>query len=146
RSFDDSRFNRVTQARRQAGSAFKPFVYAAALERGYTPASMITPLTTRIITLQGAWVPDDHSNGGPMTMREALRESSNRAAVTMLQQIGIPAAVDAAQHLGLTSIPSVPSLALGSGDVTPLAMTAAYAAFANGGMRPTADVHRRGAP
>src|SRR4029450_9536319 len=78
-----------------------------------------------------------------MTMKEALRESSNRAAVTMLQQIGIPAAVDAAQHLGLTSIPGVPSLALGSGEVTPLAMTAAYASFANGGMRPTPTLIRR---
>jgi penicillin-binding protein 1A len=143
RSFDESRFNRVTQARRQAGSAFKPFVYAAALERGYTPASMITPLDTPIMTLQGAWVPDDHGGGGPMTMRTALRASSNRAAVKMLQDIGISAAVRAAERLGLGDVPGVPSLALGSGEVTLLSMTAAYATFANRGMRPTPTLIRR---
>src|SRR6185503_2893312 len=112
RSFDDSHFNRVTQARRQAGSAFKPFVYAAALERGYTPASIISALDTPIMTLQGAWVPDDHGTSDEMTMRAALRLSSNRAAVQMLQDIGIPAAVSAAQRLGLGDVPGVPSLAL----------------------------------
>ena len=143
RSFDDSHFNRVTQAKRQAGSAFKPFVYAAALERGYTPASLIEPLDAPIMTLQGAWLPDDHGSDGPMTMRAALRVSSNRAAVQMLQDIGIPSAVRAAERLGLGEVPGVPSLALGSGEVTLLSMTAAYAAFANGGMRPTPVLIRR---
>jgi penicillin-binding protein 1A len=143
RSFDASHFNRVTQARRQAGSAFKPFVYAAALERGYTPASLITPLDTPIMTLQGAWVPDDHGESGPMTMRAALRASSNRAAVKMLQDIGISAGVRAAERLGLGEVPGVPSLALGSGEVTLLSMTAAYATFANGGMRPAPILIRR---
>jgi 1A family penicillin-binding protein len=143
RSFDESRFNRVTQARRQAGSAFKPFIYAAALERGYTPASLISALGTPIMTLQGAWVPDDHGEGSEMTMRVALRASSNRAAVNMLQDIGIPAAVSAATRLGLGDVPGVPSLALGSGEVTLLSMTAAYATFANGGMRPTPIMIRR---
>ena len=143
RSFDDSHFNRVTQARRQAGSAFKPFVYAAALERGYTPASLIRALDTPIMTLQGAWVPDDHGSSDVMTMRAALRTSSNRAAVKMLQDIGISAAVTAADRLGLGDVPGVPSLALGSGEVTLMSMTAAYAAFANGGMRPTPILIRR---
>jgi penicillin-binding protein 1A len=143
RSFDDSHFNRVTQARRQAGSAFKPFVYAAALERGYTPASLISALDTPIMTLQGAWVPDDHGSSDVMTMRAALRTSSNRAAVKMLQDIGISAAVRAAERLGLGDVPGVPSLALGSGEVTLMSMTAAYAAFANSGMRPTPILIRR---
>ena len=143
RSFDESHFNRVTQARRQAGSAFKPFVYAAALERGYTPASLISALDTPVMTLQGAWLPDDHGDSSQMTMRAALRASSNRAAVRMLQDIGIPAALRAAERLGLGDLPGVPSLALGSGEVTLLSMTAAYATFANGGMRPTPILIRR---
>jgi 1A family penicillin-binding protein len=134
RDYDTSRFNRATQARRQPGSAFKPFVYAAALEAGYTPASIISAVDTPIMTLQGAWVPDDHSTSETMTMRTALKSSSNRAAVSMLQEIGIPAAVNSAKRLGVGDMPRVWSLALGSGEVTLLSMTSAYAAFANQGM------------
>src|SRR5947209_13747141 len=83
RNFDQSRFNRATQARRQAGSAFKPFVYAAALEQGFTASTVITGLDNPIATLQGQWVPDDHGGSGAMTMRAALRTSSNRAAVQL---------------------------------------------------------------
>jgi 1A family penicillin-binding protein len=143
RSFDESRFNRVTQAHRQAGSAFKPFVYAAALERGYTPATMIRSLSVPIMTLEGAWLPDDHSRSDVMTMRVALRMSSNRAAVSTLEDIGIPAAIHVAERFGIESVPGVPSLALGSGEVTLLSMTFAYAAFANGGMRPEPQLIRR---
>ena len=143
RSFDDSPFNRVTQSRRQAGSSFKPFVYAAALERGYTPASLIRGLSAPIMTPEGAWVPGDHSQGGAMTMRAALRSSSNGAAVSLLQDIGIPAAIQAAKRFGIESVPGVPSLALGSGEVTLLAMTAAYGAFANTGLRPEPILVRR---
>ena len=143
RSFDKSRFNRATQAQRQAGSAFKTFVYAAALERGFTPASLIQPMSTPIRTLEGAWIPDDHGSSGPMTMRAALRQSSNRAAVGMLQKIGIPAALQMSERLGIASVPGVPSLALGSGEVTLLSMTAGYAAFANGGIRPEPILIRR---
>jgi penicillin-binding protein 1A len=143
RSFDESPFNRATQSRRQAGSAFKPLVYAAALERGYTPASLISGLRAPIKTLEGDWLPDDHSGGGPMTMRTALRLSSNSAAVGMLMDIGIPAAIRAAERFGIESVPGVPSLALGSGEVTLMAMTAAYAAFANAGMRPQPQLIRR---
>src|SRR6185503_9714112 len=73
RDFMQSTFNRATQAHRQPGSAFKPFVYAAALERGFSPATLIPDLDQPIMTLQGAWVPEDeHSDGSPMTMRTAL--------------------------------------------------------------------------
>jgi penicillin-binding protein 1A len=143
RSFDQSHFNRATQARRQAGSAFKPFVYAAALEQGFTPATLITGLSNPIATLQGAWVPDDHGDGSPMTMRAALKVSSNRAAVQMLQQVGIPTAVRYAQRLGIGNLPAVPSLALGSGEVSLLGMTSAYSAFANRGMMTPPSLIRR---
>ena len=143
RNFDQSRFNRATQAHRQAGSAFKPFVYASALEQGFTPATVITDLDTPIATLQGAWVPDDHGGDGAMTMRAALKTSSNRAAAQMLQLVGIPAAVRYAQRLGIGDLPAVPSLALGSGEVTLLSMTSAYSAFANQGMFAPAALIRR---
>ncbi|HEY7191117.1 MAG TPA: PBP1A family penicillin-binding protein [Vicinamibacterales bacterium] len=144
RDFMQSTFNRATQARRQPGSAFKPFVYAAALERGFSPATLIEDLDQPIMTLQGAWVPEDeHSDGSPMTMRTALRTSSNRAAVQMLEDVGIPITVDYAKRLGVGSVPSVPSLALGSGEVTLDAMTAAFSTFANGGMVPTPVLVRR---
>jgi penicillin-binding protein 1A len=144
RDFDDSRFNRAVQARRQPGSAFKPFVYAAALEAGFTPASVIEHLNDPIATPQGAWVPDDgHSTEESMTLRTGLRTSSNRAAAHLLQEVGIPSAVQYAQTLGVGDVPSVPSLALGSGEVTLESMTAAYAAFANEGNVPTPIAIRR---
>jgi penicillin-binding protein 1A len=134
RDFQESRFNRAIQAKRQAGSAFKPFVYAAALEAGYSPATVITHLNDPIATPQGGWVPEDeHSDAGSMTLRTALRTSSNRAAVQMLNTVGIPVAVDYAKKLNVGTPPSVPSLALGAGDVTLASMTSGYAAFANGG-------------
>ena len=96
---------------------------------------MIDNLDEPIMTLQGAWVPEDeHSEGSSMTMRAALKTSSNRAAVRMLEDVGIPITVQYAKKLGVGSVPSVPSLALGSGEVTLSSMTAAYASFANGGM------------
>jgi penicillin-binding protein 1A len=143
RNFDQSRFDRATQARRQAGSAFKPFVYASALEQGFTPATVITDLDNPIATLQGDWVPDDHGGSGALTMRAALKTSSNRAAAQLLQQIGIPTAVRYAQRLGIGGLPEVPSLALGSGEVTLMSMTSAYSAFANQGMfRPPSLIRR----
>ena len=115
RDFGESRFNRAVQAKRQSGSAFKPFVYATALEAGYSPATVISNLNDPILTAQGGWVPEDeHSDASSMTLRTALRTSSNRAAVQLLN--------------------SVPSLALGASDVTLAQLTAAYGAFANGGV------------
>jgi penicillin-binding protein 1A len=144
RDFEESRFNRATQAKRQSGSAFKPFVYAAALEAGYSPASLITNLNNPILTEQGDWVPEDeHSSATEMTMRSALRMSSNRAAVQMLNTIGIPKAVSYAQRLNVGTPPSVPSLALGASDVTLLSLTAAYGAFADKGIVHTPMLVRR---
>jgi penicillin-binding protein 1A len=144
RDFGASRFNRATQARRQPGSAFKPFVYAAALERGFTPATLLTNLDEPTWTPQGNWVPDDgHSTASSMTMRTALKTSSNRAAVRMLRDVGIPATVSYAERLGVGSVPSVPSLALGSGEVTLSTMVAAFATFANAGVVPVPILIRR---
>ena len=134
RDFNESQFNRATQAKRQAGSAFKPFVYAAAIEMGYTPATLLTGLDDPMFTPEGAWVPEDeHLATDAMTVRTALRTSSNRAAVQVLRAVGIPRAVTYAERLGVDA-PPVPSLVLGSGDVTLLAMTAAYGVFASAGM------------
>ncbi|HKT80543.1 MAG TPA: PBP1A family penicillin-binding protein [Vicinamibacterales bacterium] len=144
RSFDDSHFNRAVQAKRQPGSAFKPLVYAAALEAGYTPATMIEHLNDPIDTLQGAWTPEEgHSNADAMSLRTALRTSSNRAAVRLLEDVGIPKAVTYAKNMGVGDVPSVPSLALGSGEVTLQSLTAAYAAFANHGNVPHPTLVRR---
>jgi 1A family penicillin-binding protein len=135
RSFRESKFNRAVQAKRQAGSAFKPFVYAAALERGASPGTIITNLDAPTATPQGAWVPEDeHSVGSSMTMRTALRTSSNRAAVQMINTIGVHTAVEYAHKLELGAQPAVPSLALGAGEVTLEDMTMAFGAFAAGGM------------
>jgi len=144
RDFNESRFNRATQARRQSGSAFKPFVFATALEAGYSPASTISHLNDPILTEQGDWVPEDeHSTADSMTMRSALRMSSNRAAVQMLNTVGIPKAVAYAQKLNVGTPPSVPSLALGASDVTLLSLTSAYGAFADGGLVRPATLIRR---
>lgn len=135
KSFAESRFNRAMQAKRQPGSSFKTFVYAAALEAGYTPATLIEDLDTPIDTIDGAWVPEDgHSDASELTMRAALKTSSNRAAVRMLEMIGPQSAVDYAGRLGLANLPAVPSLALGSGEVTLYDMTSAYGAFAAEGV------------
>jgi penicillin-binding protein 1A len=135
RDFAESRFNRATQARRQSGSAFKPFVFAAALEAGHSPATMITRLNDPIAVAEGDWVPEDeHTTASAMTMRTALRTSSNRAAVQLLNTVGIAKAVDYAERLNVGTPPSVPSLALGASDVTLISLTAAYGAFANGGL------------
>jgi penicillin-binding protein 1A len=138
RDFKSSRFNRAMQALRQPGSAFKPFVYAAALEAGYTPSTLLTRLDQPINTLEGEWMPEDeHLETPSMTVRTALRTSSNRAAVRMLEDVGISRAVEQAHKMGMGNVPSVPSLALGSGEVTLMAMTSAYATFADQGqLRP----------
>ena len=144
RDFEASHFNRAVQAHRQPGSAFKPFVYAVALEQGYSPASVINNLDDPIATPKGAWTPEDeHSSASSMTLRTALRTSSNRAAVRLLQQVGINRTVQYAKTLGVGDVPAVPSLALGSGEVTLQSMTAAYAAFANDGLVPRPVLIRR---
>lgn len=144
RNFDESHFNRAMQARRQPGSAFKPFVYAAALEAGFTPATMIENLNDPIATIDGDWAPEDeHSTADSMSLRTGLRTSSNRAAVQLLQRVGIAKTVKYAKTMGVGDVPSVPSLALGSGEVTLQSLTAAYGAFANHGDVPTPMMIRR---
>jgi penicillin-binding protein 1A len=144
RDFNASHFNRAVQAHRQPGSAFKPFVYAAALEAGYTPATVLDHLDDPIQTLQGAWMPaDGHSTAESMTLRTALRTSSNRAAVRLLHDVGIARTVQYARDMGVGEVPSVPSLALGSGEVTLQSLTAAYAGFANHGIVPRPILIRR---
>jgi len=134
RDFNASSFNRATQARRQAGSAFKPIIYAAALERGYSPGTLLRGLDEPIASGNEAWLPGGGHEESEATLRTALKLSSNRAAAQLLQQIGISAAVYYAQRLGIESqLPMVPSLALGTGEVTLLELTAAYTAFANRG-------------
>ena len=136
RDFIQSNFNRAIYAKRQPGSAFKPFVYAAALEAGFTPATLLTHLDDPINTVQGAWIPeDDHGSATSMTMRAALKTSSNRAAVRMLEDLGVKKAVDYAERVGVGEMPSVPSLALGAGEVTLESLTSGYAVFASKGMR-----------
>jgi 1A family penicillin-binding protein len=144
RNFEESHFNRAVQAHRQPGSAFKPFVYATALEQGYSPATVIDHLDDPIATPKGGWMPEDEHSGAPsMTLRMALRTSSNRAAVQLLQQVGLGRTVEYVKHLGIGDVPAVPSLALGAGEVTVQSMTAAYAAFANEGLVPKPVLIRR---
>ncbi|MCM3881762.1 MAG: PBP1A family penicillin-binding protein [Vicinamibacterales bacterium] len=144
RDFEASSFNRAVQARRQPGSAFKPFVYATALEAGYSPASVLDHLDDPIATTEGAWTPEDeHSTAPSMSLRTGLRTSSNRAAVRLVQIVGIARTVLNAKRMGVGDVPSVPSLALGSGEVTLQSMTAAYAAFANHGLVPQPMLIRR---
>ena len=144
RDFDASHFNRAVQAHRQPGSAFKPFVYATAIEAGYSPATVLDHLDEPIATAKGAWTPEDeHSSSSSLTLRAALRTSSNRAAVRLLQEIGIARTVQSAKDMGVGDVPSVPSLALGSGEVTLQAMTAAYAGFINHGLVPHPLLIRR---
>ncbi|MBM3821130.1 MAG: PBP1A family penicillin-binding protein [Acidimicrobiia bacterium] len=130
--FAASPFNRAVRSRRQPGSAFKPFVYAAALERGLSPVSTITGLRQVAIEApEGVWIPRDEraDEQDEMTLREALLESNNAAAVLLQQQVGSGQVLRLAGDLGVRDQPDVPSLALGSGLVTPLDLTAAYAVF-----------------
>jgi penicillin-binding protein 1A len=144
RDFTQSGYNRATQARRQPGSAFKPFIYAAAVEHGFTPATRIENLRTPVHTVEGAWTPDDRGGStDSMTMRTALRTSSNRAAVRMLQDVSIPAALRYIERFGFRSMPAVPSLALGSGEATLQSLTSAFATFGNAGVRVPPSLIRR---
>jgi 1A family penicillin-binding protein len=135
RDFHLSPFNRATQARRQPGSAFKPLLFAAAIEQGYTPSSLLTDLDTPINTAQGAWLPSGEHEAATYTLRQALTVSSNRAAVRLMQLVGIGTTQSYARRLGISSpLPSAPSLAIGTGEVSLLDLTSAYGAFANEGI------------
>ncbi len=133
RNYADSQFNRAVAAKRQPGSSFKPFVYLAALEKGLTPDTVREDAP---ISVKG-WSPENYSREyfGPVTLTKALALSLNTVAVRLGQEVGPKAVVAVAHRLGITSdLDPVPSIALGSSDVTPLEMVSAYAAFANGGL------------
>jgi 1A family penicillin-binding protein len=134
RNFAESPFNRATDAKRQPGSAFKPFVFAAALEAGYSPGTTIDALDQYVETAQGGYLPGGEHEAESMTLRSALVHSSNRAAVHLLQLVGLGPTIDLANRVGLESMPAVPSLALGTGEVSLMNLTSAYTSFANGGV------------
>lgn len=134
--FDANRFNHATQAQRQPGSTFKPFIYSAALERGISPGTLINdaPLDN-----SPRWQPsnDDGRFVGPITVRQALAESRNLPAIRTLQAIGIPYAIDFAGKFGFSTkrLPPYLPMALGTGTTSPLRLAAAYGVFANQGHR-----------
>jgi penicillin-binding protein 1A len=137
--FDRSKFNRATQAFRQVGSAFKPIIYAAALEKaGYTPSTIIVDAPISFPDNQGVWAPHnyDFTFWGPIPLRRAVEQSRNIPAIKTLQAIGIKTGLEYAQKFGLTGPlqPYLP-LAIGAGEATPLEMASAFATFANQGLR-----------
>lgn len=143
-SFSRNKFNHATQAWRQPGSSFKPFVYSAALEKGFTAATIVNDAPIVIPpAYPGAkpWAPQNFEGDylGPISLRTALAKSRNTASVRILEAIGIPYARDYATRFGFSKdqIPPYPTLVLGVGTFTPLQMAAAYSVFANGGYRIT---------
>jgi membrane carboxypeptidase/penicillin-binding protein len=138
RTYERGTFNRALLAHRQPGSAFKPFVYAAAMAAGYTPSSEVDDDPIDVIQGRNVWSPanynDDYS--GRITFRRALIKSANAATVRVSQAVGIPRIIETAKRNGIVSqLPNVPSMALGSLEVTPIELVTAYAPFANGGFR-----------
>jgi penicillin-binding protein 1A len=129
-------FNRAFSARRQPGSAFKPFVYEAALQAGLSPASMVDDDPVEVATGRTIWRPANYNDNyaGEITLRRALTLSANAATVRVSRTVGEESVIAAARRNGIVSpIPDVPSIALGAVDVTPLELVTAYAPFANGG-------------
>ena len=137
--FYRSKFNRVTQAERQPGSSFKPFIYSAALEHGYTPASIINdaPVVFEDRSLTSAWRPENYGGkfSGPTRLRVALYKSRNLVSIRLLRDIGIDFALDHIARFGIDvqRLPRGLSLALGSGELTPLELATGYSVLANGG-------------
>ena len=139
-SYSLSNFNRATQAQRQPGSSFKPFVYATALENGYTPASEFLDAP---ISLPGAkagevWAPENYEKGflGLLPLRRGLELSLNTMTVRLAQAVGMPKIIAMAKKAGVvTDMQPVLAMALGAGETTPFKLTAAYSAFVNGGRR-----------
>ncbi|MFO7543410.1 MAG: penicillin-binding protein 1A [Thiobacillus sp.] len=138
--FNRNKFNRVTQAWRQPGSSFKPFIYSAALEKGYTPATKIdnSPMSLTAEEAGGtAWDPKNYDGGssGPVRMRSALTQSLNLVSIRILQGIGPYYARDYIRRFGFDPARHPPylTMSLGAGSVTPLQLAAAYSVFANGG-------------
>ena len=139
-------FNRALSARRQPGSAFKPFVYAAALGAGVSPATILDDEPIEVEQNGSIWSPANYGDdyGGPLTLRRALMRSANAATVRLSLLVGIRRVIDAARKAGIGApMQELPSLALGALDVTPLELVAGYAPFANGGFRIRPSIVRR---
>lgn len=139
-SFSLSKFNRATQALRQPGSAFKPFVYATALENGFTPASTVAdaPIELRGASADETWKPHNYENRyfGSLTLRKGLEMSRNTMTVRLAQSIGMTKVRDTAIRAGVVDdMAPVLAMALGAGETTPFRLTGAYSAFINGGRR-----------
>jgi penicillin-binding protein 1A len=140
-SFDQSQFDRATQAMRQPGSSFKPFVYSAALDNGYTPSTVVIDAPIEIDQGPGLppWRPENYSTGkyyGPQTLRFGIEQSRNVMTVRLAQDIGMPLIGEYARRFGVyDNLPHFLSYALGAGETTVLRMTTAYSMFANGGRR-----------
>jgi penicillin-binding protein 1A len=135
-SFERNKFNRITQARRQVGSSFKPFVYGAAIEAGWTPSDTLLDAPTSFIGADGklSYRPENyyHKHYGIVTLRRALEQSINVPAVKLFELVGGKRVVDFAHRAGIqTPLPAWPSVALGSADLTPLEMASAYSTIAN---------------
>ena len=140
--FAKNKFNHVTQAWRQPGSSFKPFIYSAALEKGFTPATVVNdaPLFFDAgVTGGQPWEPKNYDGGfeGPMSVRTALKKSKNLVSIRILQSIGAKYGQDWVTHFGFDAEkhPAYLTMALGAGSVTPMQMVTAYSVFANGGFR-----------
>ena len=140
RDFEDSKFNRATQALRQPGSTFKPIVYAAAIEAGYPLSHVMVddPLTVELDPAEPPWAPQNYDLefDGPMTLRRALYLSRNIIAIKLGMELGEQAVISEASKFGITTrVPAFPSIHIGSADVIPLEIIAAYTTFANLGSR-----------
>ncbi|THV25509.1 penicillin-binding protein 1A [Peteryoungia ipomoeae] len=141
-SYAQSEFNRATQAMRQPGSSFKPFVYAAALDTGYTPASVILDAPVEFVAGGEVWRPQNYGGGsaGPQTLRMGIEKSRNLMTVRLANDMGMNLVAEYAERFGIyDKMKPVLSMSLGSGETTVLRMVSAYAVFANGGkqIKPT---------
>jgi penicillin-binding protein 1A len=142
-SFDQSQFNRATQALRQPGSSFKPFVYAAALDNGYTPSTIVMDAPLQIDTGPGGggtWAPQNYEGKyyGPSTLRFGIERSRNVMTVRLAQDIGMPMIAEYAKRFGIyDELPPYLSFSLGAGETTLLRMVAGYSMFDNGGKKVT---------
>ncbi|WP_424931582.1 penicillin-binding protein 1A [Amaricoccus macauensis] len=137
-SYQSSVFNRATQALRQPGSSFKPFVYAAALDNGYSPATIVVDAPVEVETAQGVWRPQNASERyyGPAPIRTGLEQSRNLMTIRIAQDVGMSTVAEYAERFGVyDDMPNLISYSLGAGETTLYKMVAAYAMFANGGMR-----------
>ena len=138
RTYERGTFNRALLAHRQPGSAFKPFVYAAAMAAGYTPSSQVDDDPIDVIQGRSVWSPANYNDdyAGRITFRRALIRSANAATVRVSQAVGIPRVLAQARKNGIVSpLPDLPSVALGTAEVTPIELVTAYAPFANGGFK-----------